>query len=103
MDKERLEASHQRKRHLVLQILKTLVQNQTCQALCSGWTQEVPYTPSWTQIVRAYWAAFKAFKDALQTFYTLWKKTSESPEEGKESCYSSKQKMEPTSESKALS
>ena len=90
MDKERLEASHQGKRHLVLQILKTLVQTQTCQALCSGWTQEVPYTPSWTQIVRAYWAAFQAFKDALQTFYTLWKKTAESAKKRKESCCSSK-------------
>jgi len=83
MDEERLEASHQGKRHLVLQVLKTLVENQTCQALCSGWTQEVSYTPSWTQIVRAYRAAFKACKNALQTLYTRWKKTCESEEEGK--------------------
>ena len=78
MDNETLEESHQGKKHLVLQVLKTLAQNQTCQALCSGWTQEVSHTPSWTQIVRAYRAAFKACKNALQTFHTLWKETSES-------------------------
>jgi len=102
MDEERLEASHQGKRHLVLQVLKTLAQSQTCQALCSGWTQEVSYTPSWTPIVRAYRTAFKTRKNALQTLYTLRKKTFETEEEGKEGYSSSKRKMDPTTESKTL-
>ena len=102
MDGESLEASHEGKTHLVLQELKKLGQSQTCQALCSGWTQEVSYTTSWTPIVRAYRAAYKAYKNALQTFYTRWKKTSESEEEGKEGYSSSKRKMDPTTESKTL-
>lgn len=102
MDEERLAESHQGKK-VVLQVLKTVVQNQACEALCSGWTQEMSYTPSWAQIVRAYRAAFKAYKSALHTFYTLRKKTSESEEEGKESCCSSRRKMEPTTESETLS
>lgn len=102
MDKKTLGQSHQRKNNLVLQILKTLGEDQARETVCTRWTQDVSYTPSRTQIVRTYWAAFETYKDALHTFYTLRKKTSESEKEGKESYSSFQKKMDPSTESETL-
>lgn len=104
MDKETLGQGDQGKTHLVLQILETLGENQTREAVCTRWTQNMSYTSSRTQTVRTYRAAFETYKNALCTLYTLQKKTTESEKEKKGSnCSCWKKKMEPTTESEALS
>ena len=95
--------SHQRKTYLVLQILETLDKNSARKAVCTRWTQDVSYSSSWTQAVRAYRTAFETSKNALHTLYTLQGKTPENKEDRKESSCVSYKKMEPTTDSETLS